>query len=303
MKGRYITVLTILSAVFFYAGCESIPYTISEKDSPPDTSKTTIVPKKDTGSVNSNTGLTLQELKKKYPAKNYAVKSYPRFTLQFNAVFNYGLAGLNTNYSSIYQAQQLSIGENFGVRQGFGALVLGKIPVAEEGSIRATIIGSFNYFYNNSLSSPVSSDGKVRYYVSTLGFGLEDSFTPGYKIKPYIAGAVLLDIINGSISYTDTNYQSVNIKIKPTFRIGVNVGTGIEYLINKKTGLNFGVNLTCSNLLIKSSSPSSDPNNIPLRDKKLDNPIPFSGYKQFLFISFYAGVNLYFGITETRFHL
>jgi hypothetical protein len=303
MNKKYFILFIFLSTVFFYAGCESIPYTISEKDSPPDTAKKVTVTKKDTGSVSTSTGLTLKELKKKYPAKNYAVKSYPRFTLQFNAVYNYGLGGLNANYSSIYEAQQLSIGENFGVRQGFGALVLGKIPVAEEGSIRATFIGSFNYFFNNSLSSPVSSDGRVHYYVSSLGIGMEDSFTPGYKIKPYISGGVLFNVINGGISYTDTNHQSVNIKIKPTIRVGVNVGTGIEYLINKKTGLNFGVNLTCSNLLIKSSNATSDPNNIPLRDKKLDNPIPFSGYKQFLFISFYAGVNLYFGITETKFHL
>ena len=303
MNKKYFLLSIFISAVFFYTGCESIPYTISEKDSPPDTAKQVTVIRKDTSAVNTNPGLTLQELKKKYPAKNYGVKSYPRFTLQFNVAYNYGLAGLNANYSSVYEAQQLSIGENFGVRQGVGALVLGKIPVAEEGSIRATFIGSFNYFFNNSLSSTVSTDGKVRYYVSTIGGGIEDSFTPGYEIKPYIDAGILLNLINGSISYIDTNYENVNIKIKPTFRIGVNVGTGIEYLINKHTGLNFGVNLTCSNLAVKSSDPSGDPNYIPLRDKKLNSPLPFSGYKQFLFISFYAGVNLYFGITETKFHL
>jgi len=159
------------------------------------------------------------------------------------------------------------------------------------------------------MSSKVDPNGTVKYQVYSVGIGLENSFTPSYKVKPYFGAAVLFNMIGGSTNYittvsaTDTTHMSVGIKFKPSFRIGVNITTGVEYLINKNLGLNFGINLTSANLLLKSSKTSDDPNNIPLRDKRIDPSLPFSGYKQFLYTTFNIGLNFYFGIKEKAFHI
>lgn len=302
MLMKYSLIAFLIVSIFYLIGCGSTPYTISETDSPDTVKITNKTPATDTTTVTSPPR-TLAQLNAMYPKKDYRVRTAPAFTLQANIGFDYGLSAVNANYRSINQTSEFEGGQNFGVRSGFNFLALGKIPLNDDGSFRGTIIGSFNYFSNNSMTSKVASDGLVRYDIYTLGAGVENSFTPAYKLKPYIGAAVLFDIISGRTRYTNDSSKFVDIHFKPTFRIGVSVTSGIEYLLSSSVGLNFAINLTCANLLIKSSSASDDPNNIPIRDKMVTNGIMFGGYKQFLFTSFCLGVNYYFGIKEKPFHL
>ena len=299
-------IITFLIITFFYfEGCGSTPYTISETDSPEiqDTSKLKNREHPEDTTTFHPPPRTLKQLNALYPKKNYVVRSAPGFTLQANIGFDYGLSAVNANYRSIYQTSEFEGGQNFGVRSGFGFLALGKIPLNDDGSFRAVVIGSFNYFSFNSMTSKVATDGLVRYNLYTLGGGVENSFTPSYRLKPYIGAAVLLDLLGGRTKYTNDSSKVIDVHFKPTFRVGVSVTSGMEYLLTSHVGLNFSINLTCANLLIKSSSTSDDPNNIPIRDKMVTSPIMFAGYKQFLFTSFFIGVNYYFGIKEMPFHI
>lgn len=294
MKLKLFTILFLLPCLLYLFGCNSSPYNISE-----DTSDTVGI----SNNLDTANAMTLSELNQKYPKKDYRIRSAPKFTLQINAGYDYGLAELNSNYQIVYQASEFESGQNFGARKGFGMLAVGKIPFSPKSNFRITFLGAFNYFFNSAMSSRKDPNGKVKYQVYSAGVGLENSFTPSYRVKPYFGAAVLVNLIGGSAEYiNDTNAQ-VNIKFKPSFRIGLNISTGIEYLLDKNMGLNFGVNLTSANLLLKSSGTSSDPNNIPIRDKRISPFLPFSGYKQFLYTSFYVGVNFYFGIKEKAFHL
>lgn len=315
LKKRLIFFITYIMFVAFLTifGCNSEPYQINEKDAPdkPDSVKV-VKNKKQIDSASTTIGddgnktqptYTLAELNKKYPKKYYKVRTVPQFTWQFNIGFNYGVAELNADYESVDQTSQFETGRNFGVRKGFNASTMGKIPIAEEGSIRFIFSGAFNYFNNNNLTSKVSSDGSINYYLYSLGAGFENSFTPIYKVKPYFNGQVLFNIISGNMNYTNDSNSVTDIKIKPSFRIGLNFGTGVEFLMSSSFGINTGISLTSANLLFKSSGQSSDPNSIPLRDKKIDPRIVYSGYKQFLYTTFFLGVNFYFGIKEKPFHI
>src|SRR4030095_12975650 len=58
----------------------------------------------------------------------YKIRSAPSFTLQVDIAANLGMAELSSNYANNFDASQFTDGENFGVRTGFGMMVIGKIP-------------------------------------------------------------------------------------------------------------------------------------------------------------------------------
>jgi hypothetical protein len=59
------------------------------------------------------------------------------------------------------------------------------------------------------------------------------------------------------------------------------------------------VKVTNANQVLKASNTESNPNEVSLRDKKIDTGfLEFAGFKNFVFTSFFVGVNLYFGIKD-----
>jgi hypothetical protein len=240
---------------------------------------------------------------KSYTKKDYRVRTAPEFTLQFNGAFNYGLGELNSNYETIYEVQQFENGQNFAARIGYGAYALGKIPIKNHVNFRITFFAGANFFNNNKFTSKTSNSGSVKYQVFSIGGGFENSFTPSFKVKPYFGASILFNVIMGHAKYVNDDTVSKDITIKPSFRIGALLCVGFEYLISDRTGLNFGINLISANLLLKQSKTSSSDTEIPLRDRRVTFPLFQAGYKQFLFTSFFIGVNFYFGIKERAFRL
>lgn len=240
---------------------------------------------------------------KSYTKKDYKVRSAPDFTLQFNGGFNYGLGELNSNYETIYEVQEFENGQNFGTRIGYGAFAQGKIPIKNYVNFRITFFAGANFFSNNKFTSKASNSGSIKYQVFSIGGGFENSYTPSFKIKPYFGASILFNVIMGQAKYINDDSISKDITIKPSFRIGALICAGIEYLMSDRTGLNFGINLISANLLLKQSKVVSSETEIPLRDKRLTFPLFQSGYKQFLFTSFFVGINFYFGIKERAFRL
>jgi hypothetical protein len=292
-KNRYLKIsIAFLAAVTFVLlnACGSSQYDLSEKEAK-DSTKT-----KDTSKY---TSLAF----KSYTKKDYSVRTAPEFTLQFNGGFNYGLGELNSNYETIFEVQQFENGQNFGARVGYGVFALGKIPLRNYVNFRITFFAGANFFNNNKFTSKASSSGSIKYQIFSLGGGFENSFTPSFKVKPYFGASILFNVIMGHAKYVNDDTLSKDITIKPSFRIGALLCAGIEYLVSDRTGLNFGINLISANLLLKQSKVSSSDTEIPLRDKRVTFPLFQSGYKQFLFTSFFVGVNFYFGIKERAFRL
>lgn len=271
------TAFTVLLAVLLtFYGCGSGQYNI-EKGNYPDTTY------KSTGAILKGT---------------YRIRSAPEFTLQFAGGLNLGMAELSSNYENVFDAEQFVEGQNFGVKNGFGFMVTGKVPLHQEGNIRLNITGAFNRFQSDMFTSK-SPYGSVKYNVLSLGVGIENSFNPTYKLKPYIAVEIQANLISGNADIIDlTNNNTRNVKIKNTFRIGYMIYSGIEYMLSNRTGVNLGLKLTNANQILKQSSVDSDPNEISIRDKKVSEPLEFGGFKNFTFTTFFLGVNVYFGIKD-----
>jgi|SRR3990172_2933558 len=267
----------ILLVVFF--GCGSGQYNIEQGNFPDTTYKST-------GAVLKGT---------------YRVRTAPTFTLQLSGGLNLGMAELSSNYENTFDASQFINGYNFGVKNGYGFSAIGKIPLHKEGNIRLNISAGYNKFVSNLFSND-SPFGDVSYNVLSFGVGLENSFNPTYKLKPYVAGELQANMISGKANINDPNYYSSrNITIKSTFRIGYMIYSGIEYMLSNRVALNMGLKLTNANQILKKSELGSDPNEVSVRDEKVDAPnypMEFAGFKNFLYTSFYMGINFYFGVKD-----
>jgi hypothetical protein len=112
-----------------------------------------------------------------------------------------------------------------------------------------------------------------------------------------IGAGLVASVISGNAHF-GYNKLDMKINIQPVFRLGVMVYSGFEYLLNDHLGLNMGYQFIHANLWLKSSKVSQDENNIYLNDKRVTPRIPYSGWKQFAWGSFYGGVNLYIGIAK-----
>lgn len=279
MKQKCLLILIVLfsTSLLSVTGCNSSSYNIESSD------------KRDSLKYEP-TGAILKS--------SYRLRSYPKFTLQISGGLNLGMSELSSNYENVFDAQQFAEGLNFGVRNGYGFMGIGKLPIEKNGNIRLTFSGAFNRFQSNFMAGN-SPFGNISYNVMALGIGLENSFNPTFRLKPYISAEIQANFINGKADINENN-NTRNIKIKNSFRIGYMIHSGIEYMFSNSFGVNFGLKLTNSNQLLKSSDPSSDPNEIPLRDKKVESePIPeFAGYKNFVFSTFYMGINFYFGVND-----
>jgi len=279
MEKKFITyaVSLILLVVFF--GCGSGQYNI-EKGNYPDTSY------KSTGAKLKGT---------------YRVRTAPAFTIQITGGMNLGMAELSSHYANNFDTTQFINGQNFGATNGYGFSVLGKIPLHKEGNVRLNISAGFNRFLSN-LFAKDSPYGNVKYNVLSFGIGLENCFSPTMKLKPFVSGEIQANLISGKAAINDvTLHTTRNVTIKNSFRIGYIIYSGLEYMVSNRFGICLGAKLTNSNQILKKSELSSDPNEVTLRDEKVNAPfypMEFAGFKNFLYTSLFAGVNFYFGIHD-----
>lgn len=291
IKKLYIGILFPVFLIWS-SGCKTVSYNYDE----PITS--------DTLKITTDTSKQNTPIVKTQKVKHYYIRSSPSFTLQINGAYNIGLSELSFNSGTNEQVFQFEDGQNFGARYGYGFFVLGKKTFMNYQNIRLVFMGAANFFSNNKFTSKVSDNGKINYQVYSIGAGFENSFTPSFKIKPYLGAEILVNAITGHATFTNDDTVYVDLKINPSFRVGVNLSAGIEYLFSDKVGLNFGINLTSANLLFKQSHVSEEQYVVYLRDRRRsDIKLYLSGYKQFLFTSFYMGINIYFGINEKSFRM
>jgi hypothetical protein len=230
------------------------------------------------------------------------IKNAPSFTLQFSGNYDYGVYELSGNNNGDFDSEQLMKGENFGVRHGIGAMVTMKIPLHEQGNLRLNISLMYNKFNStfNKLLVNNTEPQFARYNVMSGSVGIENNFTPNYKIKTFIGGGIIASIISGNAKiYNGNSYNELTIK--PAFRLGVSVYSGLEYMLNNKLGFNCGFRFTHANLWLKQSKNSDNANEIYLNDKRVEPRLPYSGFKQFAWGSFFCGLNVYFGISEKEY--
>ena len=223
----------------------------------------------------------------------------PVVTLQLSFNYNIGHLDLAANENTYFRAQDFIGGSNFGTRYGYGALLIGKISLHKEGNIRLNVTTGYNRFMSNFVIA-ASPEGKVSYNVFSFGLGIENNFTPQKKVKPYVGLDLVASMISGSATLT-TDSTDFNLKIKNSMRYGISFTLGFEYAFNNYFGMNLGYRITHANLVGKKSTVSSNLSETTLNDDKVTGePILYAGWKQFLYSSFYAGFNYYFGMKNKK---
>lgn len=230
----------------------------------------------------------------------YKVQTSPLFTLMISGGMNVGVSELSSNYQNSFDAQQFTEGLNFGVKNGFGISATGKWSLHHKGNLRLNVSGAFSRFSSAFLVKE-SPFGNVSYNVFTTGAGLENCFSPSFRLKPFIGAELTGNIIMGTADIKNSNNTTRIVKFKPSFRIGYMLYGGFEYMFkSNKFGVNLVAKLTSANLLLKSSNKSDNPDEVPIRDKKVDGSetIEFAGFKNFIYTSFLVGVNFYFGVKD-----
>ena len=247
---------------------------------------------------NINTFKSVSDSSKKEKVK-LVIRSAPILTLEFNMLYDFGIYELSGNYNGDFNPEQFIDGENFGVRHGIGSMITAKIPMHKRGNIRANVSLTYNIFsskFNKSLSSGTEPD-YMKYNVISGIFGIENNFTPNFKIKTYAGIGLIASVIYGDGRITGEK-STEDIEIIPAFRLGLSVNSGLEYMITNKFGVNCGIRFTHANLWLKESKVSDNPNEIYLNDDRTYTNQPYAGFKQFAWGSFFIGINYYFGIKE-----
>lgn len=235
------------------------------------------------------------------------VRNAPSLTIQFSGGYNFGVFELSGNNNGDFSPKEFTVGENFGVRHGIGGNLTMKIPLHEKGNLRLDVSVLFNYFSSkfSKANTGTSPSDYVLYRVYSGEIGLENNFTPNYRFKTLVGAGIVGSVISGDATLTDATLtgqnDTKNLTVIPAFRLGVSLYSGVEYAMSNKLGLNFGFKFTHANLWFKQTKESSDPNKIYLNDQR-EVPRPqYSGFKQFAWGSFYAGVNVYFGVTPKEY--
>jgi hypothetical protein len=222
----------------------------------------------------------------------------PVVTLQLSGYYDIGLTDLASNDNAKFQKADFINGRDYGTRYGWGISLTGKISLQKEGYLRLLVSSAFNKFQSYFIVGD-SPDGRVSYNVFSWGLGLENNFTPDRKLKYYVGFEIVPSLIYGTAEL-NTDSSVFNLKIKNSFRLGLSANFGFEYAFSNYLGMNFGMKFTHVNILLKESKASSNPNEIYLNDDKTNLNIPYAGWKQFFYTSFYTGLNFYFGAKNKR---
>lgn len=224
----------------------------------------------------------------------------PRVTISLGGSYNIGHLDLAADDNASFRKDDFESGRNFGTRYGYGGYITGKFAIHKEGNVRLNVTAAYNRFLSNFVISE-SPQGKVFYNVFSGALGIENNFNPDKKAKPFVGLDLVVSMISGEATLISDTAE-FKLKIKNAIRFGASVNLGFEYAFSNNAGIQLGYKLTYANLIGKESKTSTNPSETYLNDEKVtgETVIPYAGWKQFLYSSIFAGVNIYFGMRNKK---
>lgn len=224
----------------------------------------------------------------------------PRLTLQLSFDYDIGHMDLAGDENAYFRRADFEGGGTFGTRYGYGVTLTGKIALHKAGNMRVNITSGFNRFQSSFVIGE-SPEGEVSYNVFSAAVGIEDNFMPTKRFKPYIGLDLVSSFISGK-ALLKSEFGDTEVKIKSAARFGVRFNLGFEYAFSNRVGINLGYRLTHANIIGKESKASPVSGETYLNDEETDlsQPISYAGWKQFVYSSFFTGINFYFGMKNKK---
>jgi hypothetical protein len=183
----------------------------------------------------------------------------------------------------------------YGMIWGRGISVYSKIGLGIRKNHRITIAATYNKMINTEQNNVpfftfVPNDGTkfTNYNIWSGAFGYEYAFNPRCKSKQYLGFAVTTNYFTSSTGSF--------IKFDPAFRIGAQISTGYEFVLDKnfKYGLSLGLKYNLQNIIGKSNGAAG----VDLNDGP-DN-LTASFWRRIGILSINLGLNLYSGVEPYR---
>ncbi len=242
------------------------------------------------------------------------IRSAPSITLQLNFHYDQPMGQLAGTYNDDFRSDEFIAGRSLGVNKGIGGSIMAKFSSPND-HIRFTFSAAYNrlltYVFDKSIydKSDNADVGRSHFNVFSGGIGMENNFTPNHKVKLYVGAEAIFSIINGNATiWVENRYYTpytYDLKVKNSYRLGGSIFGGAEYMVSNTFALNLGFKLTHANLFLKEAKSSDNPYEIDLLDDESTSvpPLPYSGKKQFAFLSIVTGVSFYWGVVEKRYIL
>lgn len=188
------------------------------------------------------------------------------------------------------------------MKNGFNIGGAAKYDLDKKGYFQAASSIVYNIFYNSNeqVFQGTTLSSKLRMNILSINIGGQYNFMPKKQINPFVN----IDLTNNFFSGSTTVSPSANVNnpdstftstsnLKSAYRLGLQLGAGVDIAINDKIGILIGANYDIANLIGKSNdSLSTSTLEYSLNDKD-GSMFGTSTPRVISFIQIYTGVSIY----------
>jgi opacity protein-like surface antigen len=190
---------------------------------------------------------------------------------------------------------------DFQMKNGFNLGADGKVAFGKQGKLRVVLGIGYSRFSNvgaarksNTDSSYVEINPKLNIILPSIG--LEYSFTPNEKNKPYLGIDFTLSTVSGTYYKKNTDGSPKPVPLKSDTRYGIQINGGSEFQISRYLGFNIGIKYHFVNINKKTGT-VNDPQN----EKEFSDAEHINSYgitvpaRTISYVKLYAGLSIFFG--------
>ncbi len=224
-------------------------------------------------------------------------QNMPKYNLSFVLGYNYALGNANGDPSGINLVYDNTVNHgyfvtrNFGMQQGGSITALGKMAVDRRRQLRLTGALGYSIFYN----SESNGQNRSKWSIFTLGAGTEYVLRRSGNSRPFVNFELDYNLMFGgwqtNVTYPDNYRSNVYVRFLPTSRLGISLGSGAEFIINRKTYLVAGIRGIWSNILPKQGSSEQSPYELYINDSRSTGGSIVTSTKQVITMQIYSGLS------------
>jgi len=211
--------------------------------------------------------------------------------IHFKAAYNLPSADMNGDVNNLNDLRT-----TFFISSGFGIGADGKYYFNQKRNLGLTFDLMYNKFTAHedmaTIFTPTGTDFNERISMYTLALGMEYSFNPPGKTKPFIGLDLSANFISGSRELT-VEGELLTAPMKPTTRFGIGFGGGVNFSVNQSVGIVVGAKYHISNFFGKDYEPPTASNEYALNDDAYTNENGSFPARTISFFQLYSGVAFY----------